>query len=249
MLQGTVDEIVNEEGAVRGPIWLGLYHGFPSSRLAEFIAHFLGSYPDTSIRLTHAPLSELTTRLLRGRLDFSLSFQPGSAENQRLYGTKLYDQELVLAAGRSFFRRGFDPDELRRVPVIDYYQSAPLISRWLEHHYGPGADGLQPKVWAATTDQALELVLKQVGAGGAPVLPCGPTRSQAPPQGRGDGASAALGLGLAQRAPRRLQEPGFDSVPRRCSRRVLATTGRAHAAKKEARARRLARIGELIHEP
>ncbi len=164
MLQGTVDEIVNEEGAVRGPIWLGLYHGFPSSRLAEFIAHFLGSYPDTSIRLTHAPLSELTTRLLRGRLDFSLSFQPGSAENQRLYGTKLYDQELVLAAGRSFFRRGFDPDELRRVPVIDYYQSAPLISRWLEHHYGPGADGLQPKVWAATTDLALELVLKQVGA-------------------------------------------------------------------------------------
>ncbi len=167
-LQGTVDEIVNEDGAVRGPIWLGLFQGFPSSRLAEFIAGFFGRYPETSLRVVHGPLESLTERLLRGRLDFVLSFRPARPESPRLKATKLYDQELVLVAARGFFRRGFDLDELRRTPVIDYYQSAPLISRWLEHHYGREAEPVTPRVWAATTDLALELVRKRVGAAVVP---------------------------------------------------------------------------------
>ena len=82
--------------------------------------------------------------------------------------TKLYDQELVLVAARSFFRGGFDLNELRRTPVIDYYQNTPLISRWLEYHYDRDTEPVTPKVWAATTDLALELVRKRVGAAVVP---------------------------------------------------------------------------------
>ncbi len=168
MLQGTVDEIVNEDGAVRGPIWLGLFQGFPSSRLAEFSAGFFGEYPETSLRVVHAPLDNLIARLLRGRLDFVLSFRPAKPDSPRLRASKLYDQDLVLVTARSFFRKGFDLDELRRTPVIDYYQNAPLVSRWLEHHYGRDTEPVTPKVWAATTDLALELVRKRVGAAVVP---------------------------------------------------------------------------------
>lgn len=174
MLQGTVDEIVNEDGAVRGPIWLGLFHGFPSSRLAEFIARFLGEHRDTSLRIVHAPVAKLTRRLLRGRLDFVLSFRPARPDSPRIATTKLYDQELVLVAARAFFRSGFDLVELRRTPVIDYYQSAPLISRWLAHHFGPDAEPIAPRVWAATTDLALELVQKRVGVAVVPAYLAGP---------------------------------------------------------------------------
>ncbi len=144
MLQGTVDEIMNEEGAIRGPIWLGLFHGFPSSRLAEFIASFFRSYPETSLRVVHAPLADLTARLLRGRLDFVLSFRPAEPANPRLAATKLYDQGLVLVSGRSFFRQGFDLDELRRVPIIDYYQRD-----WMSGYYYQAIinDGVNSLYW------------------------------------------------------------------------------------------------------
>jgi DNA-binding transcriptional LysR family regulator len=53
--------------------------------------------------------------------------------------------------------------------VIDYYRSDPLIHRWIEHHAADGAR-VRPdvRIWAATTDLVLELVL---GGSGVAVLP------------------------------------------------------------------------------
>jgi hypothetical protein len=43
-----------------------------------------------------------------------------SEMSSRLASTKLYEQELVLVTGPRFLRRGFDPAELCRTPVVDY---------------------------------------------------------------------------------------------------------------------------------
>ena len=51
---------------------------------------------------------------------------------------------------------------------MDYYQSDPLIRRWLAHHLGDAALPIDVKVWAATTDMVLELVLDGVGVGVVP---------------------------------------------------------------------------------
>jgi len=70
----------------------------------------------------------------------------------------------VLVAQRCRFPRGFSRAALAAAPVVDYYQSDPLIARWIAHHLD--GDGARPTVhiWAATTDLVLDLVLQGAGA-------------------------------------------------------------------------------------
>ena len=52
--------------------------------------------------------------------------------------------------------------------MVDYYQTDPLILRWLAHHYGDRAIRPDVRFWAATTDLVLDLVDRGAGVG---VLP------------------------------------------------------------------------------
>ena len=45
---------------------------------------------------------------------------------------------------------------------------APLITRWVQHHYRRKSPKLDVRYWAATTDLATELILRGAGVG---VLP------------------------------------------------------------------------------
>ena len=167
-LQRTVDALVNESGAVQGLVRIGVYLGFPRLRLAAFLSRFRARHPQVQLRVVYAPQEDLNARLLRNRLDFAFALRPRSAPHGQLQSTQLFEEALVLVTSRRFFRRGFSVDELSHTPVIDYYQSDPLIERWLAHHYGERAERPTVAIWAATTDLVLDLVLDQAGVG---VLP------------------------------------------------------------------------------
>jgi DNA-binding transcriptional LysR family regulator len=167
-LQRTVDALVNASGDVHGLVRVGVYLGFPRLRLAAFLTRFRARHPAVQLRVVYAPQEDLNARLLRNRLDFALALRPRSAPQTPLESTQLFEEALVLVSSRRFFRRGFSLDELARTPVIDYYQSDPLIERWLAHHYGERATLPSVAIWAATTDLVLDLVLNHAGVG---VLP------------------------------------------------------------------------------
>lgn len=167
-LQRTVDVLVNASGAVHGRVRVGVYLGFPRLRLAAFLARFRARHPQVELRVVYAPQEDLNARLVRNRLDFAFALRPRSAGHAQLQSTQLFEEVLVLVASRRFFRRGFSLEELTRTPVIDYYQSDPLIERWLAHHYGERAARPAVAIWAATTDLVLDLVLEHAGVG---VLP------------------------------------------------------------------------------
>ena len=166
-LQRVVDELSDGGGEVRGLVRIGLFLGFPRVRFAAFLTRFRARHPRASVRIVFAPQDDLERRLLANRLDYAFSFHTPESGG-RLEATRLFEQKLVLVSGARFFRRGFDAAELPHVPVIDYYQSDPLIERWLAHHLGAGAPRPDVKIWAATTDMVLELVLDGAGVG---VLP------------------------------------------------------------------------------
>jgi DNA-binding transcriptional LysR family regulator len=167
-LQRTVDELVDQGGEVRGLVRIGLFLGFPRVRFAGFLSRFSARHPLAAVRVVFAPQDDLTARLVANRLDYTFSFQPPAEGGARLESTRLFEQKLVLVSGKRFFRRGFDPRELGRTPVVDYYQSDPLLARWLAHHLGDATPAIDVKVWAATTDMVLELVLDGVGVGVVP---------------------------------------------------------------------------------
>jgi LysR family transcriptional regulator for metE and metH len=167
-LQRTVDALVNERGEVSGLVRIGVYLGFPRLRLAAFLSGFRTRHPGVQLRIVYAPQEDLNARLLRNRLDFAFALRPRPDGHAQLQSTQLFEEALMLVASRRFFRRGFSLEELARTPVIDYYQSDPLIERWLAHHYGERAARPAVAIWAATTDLVLDLVLNHAGAG---VLP------------------------------------------------------------------------------
>ncbi|MHC4732541.1 MAG: LysR family transcriptional regulator, partial [Planctomycetota bacterium] len=169
-LRRTLDEIDDARTHVVGPIRVGLFLGFPRVKLGRFLAAFSARHAGAHVRVRYAPQEDLDARLLGNQLDFVFSFQSRAGSSPRITSTRLFEQELVLVGNRRFFPAGFDLEALLRTPVVDYYRSDPLIDRFLSHHYGPPAAARRPqvRVWAATTDLVLELLLHRTGIG---VLP------------------------------------------------------------------------------
>jgi DNA-binding transcriptional LysR family regulator len=167
-LARTIAEVARQDDEVQGAVRIGCFLGFPRIRLAELAARFVEEFPKASLRVVYASQDELVERLRRNRLDFVFSFRPRTEENPGVTSTELFAQELVLISSPKFFPRGFAPEELSRVPVVDYYQTDPLILRWLAHHYGERAIRPDVRFWAATTDLVLDLVDRGAGVG---VLP------------------------------------------------------------------------------
>lgn len=167
-LQEVMDEIANEERAVRGLVRLGLYLGFSRLRLARLLERFTSRHPAARVKVLYAPHGELLAHLLGDRVDFVFSLSPLRQAGTTIRSRRLLRQELVLVGGSRFVRRPLTGEAIGRLPVIDYYQSDPLIGRWLRHHYGRRTPEPRVAVWAATTDLVLELLLDGAGVG---VLP------------------------------------------------------------------------------
>jgi DNA-binding transcriptional LysR family regulator len=164
-LSGVVEELAAGQRAVRGPVHLGLYLGFSRLRMAGVIQRFVAEHPEATVRLVYQSQSDLVDLLLAGRIDMSLSLRPGRDDSSQLASVKLFEQTLVLAARSRPRARRVDFAALCELPVIDYFRSEPLIDRWVAHHYpGERFPRERVRVWAASTDLALELALRGVGA-------------------------------------------------------------------------------------
>ncbi|MDG2303548.1 MAG: LysR family transcriptional regulator [Candidatus Binatia bacterium] len=162
-LARVVAEIANEEGEVRGTVRIGLFLGAPRKRFAAFVSSFTRAHPAAGIRVFYGSADDLATRLANNKLDFAFSFRP-SGVLPGIDATRLFERELILVSGKKYFAKGFDRAELEQVPIVDYYQGDPLIERWCRRHLGATAPRLDVKMWAATTDLVLDLVLENAGA-------------------------------------------------------------------------------------
>jgi DNA-binding transcriptional LysR family regulator len=174
LLEQTLGELAGDAAVVNGSLRLGLFLGFPRTKSRELLLTFAERHPQASLRVVYAPQNDLETRLRKNQLDFVLSFRPQQA-GADLVSTRLFDQELVLVTSTNFFPRGFSFAALDQTPIVDYYQSDPLIGRWLAHHYPGHSAAPRVRFWAATTDLVLELVEH---GGGAGVLPLHMVRSR-----------------------------------------------------------------------
>lgn len=167
-LRDTLEEIVNPEREARGLLRIGLFLGFPRERLAAFLAGFVEHHPRVRLKMVYGSIQELSDGLRAGRIDIAFSFERERDPQGHIVATRLFQQELVLVATRAHHRDDFDLEALGRTPVVDYFQSGPVIHRWVSHHYRKRSPRVPVKVWAATTNLVLDLVLQAVGVG---VLP------------------------------------------------------------------------------
>jgi len=239
LLEEAVAELSSDGAAVTGSVRLGLFLGFPRVRSRELLVAFGERHPRASVRVVHAPQQDLEARLRKNALDFVLSFAPQFSPD--LVSTRLFAQELVLASSPSHFRGGFSLRELATTPVVDYYQSDPVIQRWLAHHFPGHAAEPHVRFWAATTDLVLELVQSGAGVG---ILPGGMLPLVAGKSARGAAAVRAVGPArplidhVWLNEPRRAYRDRTQLAFREVLLEVLASDGTPREA---ARARRAPR--------
>jgi DNA-binding transcriptional LysR family regulator len=163
-LGAALEEVVGVEREVRGPVRIGLFLGFSRFRLAQVIDAFARAHPAARVRVCFGPQAWLMEQLQAGAIDLALSLRPTRAQGSSVRSQRLTVRPLVLALPEPLPRR---PDfaRIRELPVVDYYPSDPLIDRWTRHHFaGRRVPRERIRVWAASTDLALELVEKGAGA-------------------------------------------------------------------------------------
>jgi LysR family transcriptional regulator for metE and metH len=172
-LTEALDDIVNAEHEIRGVVRVGLYLGFPRDRLADLLAGFASRHPRASVRVRYESREDLERGVLDGRLD--LAFALDRAVGRAVHSVRLFRQPLVLVASEPLWRRRLRFDDLPRLPLVDYYPTAPLVHRWIRHHFRRKPPPLDVRVWAASGNLALDLVRRGVGAA---VLPDALVRAQ-----------------------------------------------------------------------
>lgn len=166
-LREALATVVNEERAVNGVVRLGLFLGASRAQVARVVAAFAARHPRAQVKLSYGSQAELRELLLDNRLDFALSLRPGRLAVPRIRARVLFRQALVLVSSERPPRGGADATWLAGRAFVDYYPANPLIRRWLDHHFPRKRIAADVRVWAATTDLALELA--QAGTGAAVV--------------------------------------------------------------------------------
>ena len=166
--------VANEPREVRGVVRLGLFLGASRAQIAKVAAAFTGEHAGAQLRIQYGSRAELRRALLANRLDFALALRSGRESAPRIRSSVLFRQELVLAQRDRAPRGGLDPERLARLPIVDYYPSSPLITRWLAHHFPRRKVAVDVRIWAASADLALELVLAGAGAAVVPLALAAP---------------------------------------------------------------------------
>jgi DNA-binding transcriptional LysR family regulator len=166
-LRSALELVVNRERHVRGLVRLGLFLGAARPNVAAVLARFSAAHPSAQLKLVYGAHAELREQLLENKLDFALALVPGRDTAPRIRSSLLFRQELVLVSPEPVPRARAQA-ALEQMRFVDYYQSSPLIRRWLRHHFPRRAFEPDVRIFAGTTDMALELAL--AGAGAA-VLP------------------------------------------------------------------------------
>lgn len=167
-LRDALASVVNEKREVRGVVRLGLFLGASRAQIARVLAVFTSRHAHAQVKLSYGSHAELRKLLLEKRLDFALCLRHGRSDSPQVRSSVLFRQTLLLVAAGKPPRGPTDPARLATLPFVDYYPTHPLIRRWIAHHFPRKRIAADVRVWAATTDMALELV--QAGAGAA-VLP------------------------------------------------------------------------------
>ena len=167
-LGAALEDLLGAGAELRGPVRIGLFVGFPRFRLAGAIEAFVRAHPRARVRVAFGPQAWLVEELLAGKLDLVLSLRPTREQAPHVRSEKLFEQTLVLAVRELPRRRPRDFAALCALPIVDYYQSDPLIDRWTRHHHGKRVPRERLRAFAGSTDLALELVLRGVGAAVVP---------------------------------------------------------------------------------
>lgn len=166
-LGSLLERFSNRGGRIRGMIRIGVFLGFFRRDFTRTVARFLAAYPEVSVKYMYAAPSEFEDLLREGKLDVALSFN-APEKTKKLKGTALWEQELLLLAKRNLAPTRPSLGELSELPLVDYYSTPLLFSRWAKHHFAVNTVPKKIRALGASAQVVLDLISEGVGIGVVP---------------------------------------------------------------------------------
>jgi DNA-binding transcriptional LysR family regulator len=167
-LQDILGELTDGNREPAGSARLGIFVGFSKARMTDFLARFLRRHRLITTKILFLAQSELVERLVDRRIDAALSVHPLNRQSRLVDSKRLFEEELVLVSGAKYFVKNPSIDQIRRLPIIEYYETGELIRAWIRHHFDSEPGDLQIRAYAGAVDFVVELVQKNVGVGIVP---------------------------------------------------------------------------------
>jgi DNA-binding transcriptional LysR family regulator len=167
-LEEIIHDLTNQSREPAGLARLGIFVGFSKARLTDFLARFLRAHPRVTAKVLFLPQAEMVESLRERRIDVALSIHPLNRQSRDLESRRLFEEELVLVSGPKHFVANPSLDDIRRLPIIEYYDTGELTRAWIRHHFGTEPGELQIRAYAAAVDFVLELIQQNVGVGIVP---------------------------------------------------------------------------------
>jgi len=116
MLERAAEDLRALNGAVTGPLRIGLMPTFTRAALAPTLQHFVPAYPDVGLHITEAYSGTLTDKVLADELDFAIvpAFEGRTGLKSRLI---LRDREVLMSGPASGFKP-LRPLQLAQCPPL-----------------------------------------------------------------------------------------------------------------------------------
>jgi DNA-binding transcriptional LysR family regulator len=162
-LEVGLEQILEPRGELKGAIRIGLFPGFKVSVFSENVAELLRDNHHAHIRLRFLSHSELASQLLEDKVDFAFSLFPLSRVSKNLVSEEAFREELVLVSKRQKETKRLSREDLKKIPVIEYFQSVSLFREWCQNCFGREIKQVFVRAYAENLESVLELVDAGVG--------------------------------------------------------------------------------------
>ncbi len=163
----TLQKLDEEKSEVSGILKVGAYLEFAKSKLTPVLKAFISEFPDVQIKMTFDTPTRLNSMVMKGKLDLCFSIFP-SRETKAISSESIYQEELVLIAGRNLISDSPSYEEIMRTPMIEYYFNHELIRKWLSLHFQKKPKKIPVRIFAATAEMVMALVRENAGIGVIP---------------------------------------------------------------------------------
>jgi DNA-binding transcriptional LysR family regulator len=129
-------ELTNKDNSLRGEVTIGMPVMFGLNIVVPYLAELGKMHPLLKFRVHFDWARSFNSMLLRGDLDFA--FVDEFNMDRQIETQNVYDESLLLCCTKEYLKakgEGSNKKYFESLEYIEYDSDAPMITRWLDHHF------------------------------------------------------------------------------------------------------------------
>jgi len=159
-------ELTNKDNSLRGEVTIGMPVVFGLNIIIPHLAELGKMHPNLKFRVHFDLARGFNSLLLRGDVDFA--FVDEFNMDRQIDTQNVYDETLLLCCTKEYLKSkgdGTGKKYFESLEYIEYDQDAPMVTRWLDHHYKISGPELKMRAVLGDTLGVAKLIKLGLGAG------------------------------------------------------------------------------------